>query len=293
MIRIYASSGGGVRLGASFGAVLEGERQGRFQADQFDWYVGTSAGALDAVLTANGWTGEQKKLLFLDTDFSRFFHPFLIPMGLRKFLAVVTPISLRKLGEFIDSLQKPNPYGPPLQQFDKLLINSVDAEENMHVVFCQERPEWLKSSKRLRIEPLLSKKQTLGMVITRSMVLPGLRADDLRWQDGGVAENPLLSPLPKDADITLIHLGYAGLVWKQGSTSPKNALEQALYDYEFKAYSFAEHLMSAFSNLTVIRPEIYDVESANFALSRDEKQDMLLRAMVNTQTQWATLAESA
>lgn len=288
MTRIYASSGGGVRIGASFGAILEGELQGRFRPDGFDWYVGTSAGALDAVLTANGWTGEQKKALFLDTDFARFFRPFLMPFGIRKALAVIAPISLRKLATFIDSLQNPNPYGPPIRRFDGLLINSVDAEENVQTIFCHQTPEWLyPAPKRVRVKCWAFNRQTLGTILTRSMVLPGLRADDPRWQDGGVAENPLLSALPKDAAITLIHLGYAGLVRKNGDTSPKTALDQALYDYEFKAYSFSEHLMSGFSDMTVIRPEIYDLDSANFGLSREGKQDMIFRAMSNTRTQWA------
>jgi hypothetical protein len=290
LTRIYASSGGGVRLGATFGAVLEGERQGRFQSDRFGWYVGTSAGALDALLTANGWTGEEKKALFLDTDFRRFFTPLLVPLGVRKMLAVMAPISLKKLAAFIDCLQDPNPYGPPIRQFDGLLINSVDAENNVQTVFCHQTPDWLyPAPKRVRVECWAFNRQTLGAIITRSMVLPGLRADEPRWQDGGVAENPLLSILPKDAAITLIHLGYAGLVRKNGDTAPKNALDQALYDYEFKAYSFAEHLMAGFSNLTVIRPEIYDVDSSNFELSREGKQDMVLRAMTNTRAQWAAL----
>lgn len=290
MTRIYASSGGGVRIGASFGAILEGELQGRFRAQAFAWYVGTSAGALDAVLTANGWSGEQKKALFLDTDFRRFFTPLLMPLGLRKMLAVMAPISLKKLAAFIDSLQDPNPYGPPIQRFDGLLINSVDAQENTQVVFCHKIPDWLlKPSKGIRVEGWAFNRRTLGTILTRSMVLPGLRADDPRWQDDGVAQNPLLSVLPKDAAITLIHLGYAGLVRKKGDTSPKSALDQALYDYEFKAYSFAEHLMAGFSNLTVIRPEIYDVDSADFGLSREGKQDMILRAMANTREQWDAL----
>ena len=254
MTRIYASSGGGIRVGASFGAVLEGERQGRFNPNNFDWYVGTSAGALDAVLTANGWTGEQKKAMFLGTDFAKFFRPFLVPFGIRKALSVIAPISLDKLADFIDSLQDSNPYGPALTRFDGLLINSVDAEENIQVVFCHQRPEWLPDSTRLKVQPWAFNRMSLGTILTRFMVLPGLRADDPRWQDGGVAENPLLSVLPKDANITLIHLGYAGLVKKNGDTIPKTILDQALYDYEFKAYSFAEWLMAGFSNLTVIRP---------------------------------------
>lgn len=289
MTRIYASSGGGVRLGASFGAVLEGERQGRFPAGQFDWYVGTSAGALDALLTLNGWTGEQKVALYLDMDFKKFFTPALLPLTVRKVLAVFAPISLKKLANFINTLQDENPYGPPLERFDGLLINSVDAEKNIQVVFCQTQPDWLKDSKQLKVEANAFKWDNLGIIITRSMVLPGLRADDPRWQDGGVSENPLFSVLPKDAAIMLIHLGYAGLVQRGKDTIPKTALEQALYDYEFKAYVFAEYLMGEFFNMTVIRPEIYDVDSANFGLSKADKQRMIQRAQENTRDQWAAL----
>ena len=72
-LRIYASSGGGIRIGGTFGALLEAEAQGRFNPKAYDCYVGTSAGSLDAALTANGWTAEQKCHMFINTDFGQFF----------------------------------------------------------------------------------------------------------------------------------------------------------------------------------------------------------------------------
>lgn len=297
-LNVFASSGGGIRIGASFGAEWEGERQGKFHPDMFNCFVGTSAGALDAALTANGWTAQQKKKLFLETDFARLFTPLLMPFGWRKALALKWPISLEKLAVFIDGLGlKPTPH---------LFVNSVDAEQNVQVVYCEELPAWLhvdwdpvdgchysyrrnrlgEKVKSIRWEPRSFSRLGFGKVLTRSMVLPGLVADDRRYKDGGVAENPLLSIFPENTNMLLMHLGYAGLVEKKGTTIPIEALDEALYAYEFKAFSFAEHLMEHYGRLTVIYPKIYDVDSTKFNLSAKEKQLMFMRAAQNTQDQW-------
>lgn len=281
--RVFASSGGGVRIGASFGAELEGERQSKFHWSMFDYYVGTSAGALDALLTANRWSASEKRQLFLNTDFAKFFTPALVPYELRKLTALNWPIQLKKLAAFIDGLG--------LKAHPGLLVNSVDAEDNAQVIYCDELPPWADTSnKAVRWEPGAFKRWSLGTLLTRSMVLPGLLADDPRWLDGGVAENPLLSVLPQEAHILLIHLGYAGLVKKDGGTSPKGALQQALYAYEFKAFSYAEHLMGHFPNLRVVYPKVYDVDSSAFNLNFAAKLEMLRRAQANTRPQWEAMA---
>ena len=281
-MKIFASSGGGIRLGASFGAELEGERQGKFKATDFDFYIGTSAGALDALLTANGWNGSQKRQLFLNTNFGQYFSPPLVPLGVRKLFVLNFPISLKKLAAYFDSLK--------LQAHPGLLINTVDAETNQQVIYCERKPDWAgQDTERLRWEAGAFKRYGLGTVLTRSMVLPGLIAEDPRFLDGGVAENPLLSVLPTEADILLIHLGYAGLVKKKGENYPQGALNQALYAYEFKASCHAENLMAQHPNLKAIYPKIFDIDSAAFNLPFSAKLDMIQRAQANTREQWEAL----
>src|ERR1044072_9358930 len=86
-----------------------------------------------------------------------------------------------------------------------------------------------------------------------------------------------------------MHLGYAGLVPNKGNTIPKTLLERFLYAFEFKAYSFAEHLLERFQKMTVISPIILNVDTAALHLTRHEKKQMLNSAKVNTQDQWKVL----
>lgn len=306
MTRIYASSGGGIRIGGTFGALLEGEHQQRFSPHGYDYYVGTSAGALDAALTANGWSAEQKCQMFINTNFADFFKPSWLPFGLRKAFAISWPMPLKNLEKFYASLCKENPYGPALSFKKGLLINTVDSEENIAVVYCSELPQWAQVETDPKNGELYTYRTTfigerkklvrweinttpLSVALMRSAVLPGLISDDARYMDGGISENPLLSILPTDADILLMHLGYAGLVHNKGNTVPKSLLERFLYAFEFKAYSFTEHILERFQSLTTIFPKIIDVDTAAFHLGRTEKQQMLLSARNNTKEQWKTL----
>lgn len=307
-LRVYASSGGGVRIGGTFGALRAGERLRKFSPYAFDFYIGTSAGALDAALTASGWLASEKIALFLDTDFQRFFQPTLgplplLPFAARKALALQWPISLAKLEAFYETLTKPNRYGPPVRFAPGLLINTVDADENRQVVYCSQLPEWAnaeRDSETGRYYTFHSDAQSrkrkmirwevgtvsLATAMARSSVLPGLVADDPRYMDGGIAENPLLSPLPRDVHVLLMHLGYPGLVGEFGKTLPTSILDRALYAYEFKAAQHAEHLIREFPNLSVIYPGIYTEESANFAISRQRKQTMIDFADIYAVNQW-------
>lgn len=310
MTRIYASSGGGIRIGGTFGALLEGEHQQRFSPHGYDYYVGTSAGALDAALTANGWSAEQKCQMFINTRFADFFTPGWLPFELRKAFAIRWPMSLKKIERFYASLCQENPYGPALTFQKGLLINTVDSEENLAVVYCSELPDWAHVETDPKNGKLYTYRTTfvgerkklvrwevgttpLSVALMRSAVLPGLVGDDIRYMDGGISENPLLSILPTDADILLMHLGYAGLVPNKGNTVPKSLLERFLYAFEFKAYSFTEHILERFQSLTMVFPKILDVDTAAFHLSKTQKQQMLLAARGNTKEQWKALPKIA
>lgn len=282
-MRFYASSGGGVRIGATFGAQLEGERQGKFLPETFDYFVGTSAGALDAAMTANGWSAKRKAELFLGTNFARFFQPTLgpiplLPFAARKAAAIIAPIKLGKLADFIDSLGlKPHP---------SLIFNTVDADENQQVIYCYERPSWARDDERTRWEIV---RGSLGQALVRSMVLPGLVADHPKYLDGGFAENPLLSVFPDTSTGLLISLGYQGQVEFHGQPYPTSIYDRLLYGYEFKANEYTQHLAGHLPRLKTILPKVYDVNSADFGLSRKEKQAMLDAGARNTRPQWSLL----
>lgn len=276
--KIYCSSGGGVRIGATWGAQLAGEKQAAFHWSMFQWFVGTSAGALDAALTANHWSPSRKIALFEDTDFGKLFSPALIPFGLRKALALKWPISLRRLADFFDGLG--------LAPMPGLLINTVDAEANRQIVYCEAVPPWWPPNSKIQIIDRAFSSLGFGKILTRSMVLPGLVADETRYMDGGIAENPMMSALPQEADILLMHLGYAGDVRRDGDTTPKSLIDRSLYAYEFKAKTLADHMAAHFPKIKIIRPGVYDVDPSEFSLSREEKKRIVEAGYRNTLSFW-------
>lgn len=286
-MKVYVSSGGGVRVGASFGAAMAGESLNTFKPADFDYFAGTSAGALDAALTANGWTAAQKQKMFLDTDFSNFFTPAMVPFVVRELAAAMLPISTRKLQAFYSSLCLPNPFGPALKFTENLFINTVDSADNIQVIYCQTIPDWAKTSRgadgkwyspggRIRWELCLD----LPLAMVRSSALPGMVSDDLRYMDGGVAENPLLSIFPADADILLMMLGYPG------DTNPKTLIKRLGFAYDFKAYTAAAAAMDMFPNIRAIQPRVFNVSSASFNINRRQKQAMIQAGFDNTLDQW-------
>jgi len=288
-MRVFISSGGGIRVGASFGAELQGERLGRFHDSRFSHFAGTSAGALDAALTANGWACRDKVRLFLDTDFKRLFSP-VVPWGLRKVLAAKWSVSLAGLAKFIDGLG--------LKPVPNLFVNSVDSQDNKHVIFCEDLPDWLTLTPddagyltshggRVRWVTGAYSQLGYGKVLTRSMVLPGLVADEPRWKDGGFGENPLLSIFSQDAQMLLVQLGYAGdVAYKKGCTVPTDLIDEVMYGIDYRSNGATSHMMEHYPGLKVICPQVYDVDSTAFDLDYDAKIDLVERGRLNSLRQW-------
>ncbi|MBY0451339.1 MAG: patatin-like phospholipase family protein [Cyanobacteria bacterium] len=280
--RVYVSSGGGIRIGATWGSQLEGEKQNAFHYSMFDTFIGTSAGALDAALTANRWSAQQKLDLFFKTDFSRFFLPgglHIMPFMLRKALSAVFPMSLKRLADWIDSLG--------LMPVSGMLTNTVNSLTNEHIVYCEDPPLWWPASSNIKLVTQAFSTLGFGTVLTRSMALPGLNADEPEFRDGGYAENPLLSILPSDSTGVMINLGYPGNAkWHGGKNYPVAALDQAMYYVEYKNYASTQHLIAHYQALKVIYPNIFDVDSTNFALSINDKRKIVKTSIQNTQSQW-------
>ncbi|MEB3286573.1 MAG: patatin-like phospholipase family protein [Vampirovibrionales bacterium] len=280
--RIFATTGGGVRIGGSFGAELEGERLGKFDPSVFDYYIGTSSGSLDAALTANGWSARQKVDFFIENNFTQFFTPPWMPFSLRKALTLFAPIQLKKFADYIDGLN--------LTPLPGLLINAVDSQLNKQVVYCEKKPDWWVDIPGTALRENAFSDLGYGTILTRSMALPGLRADHPKFKDGGFAENTILTMIPRDADILMINLGYAGdTQWPSGNTFPLMALEDLLYLIEYKNYYYVRFISTHFPNLKTIYPSIFDVDSTTFNLTQSEKTSMVERAMANTSAQWQAL----
>lgn len=285
---VFCSSGGGIRIGASWGAESEGERQAKFHWSMYDTFIGTSAGALDAALTANRWGAKDKKRLYLETDFGRLFAPPLIPFGLRKAIAPAWPISLQKLADFIDGLGlKPHP---------GLMVNSVSRQGGITKIWCEEIPGWVAPVQdakgrmtshdgRFQWIPGTFTREGFGRPLVRSMVLPGLKADD-DSMDGGWGYNGLLPLFTPDTRITFMNLGYAG----QGPTAQKEGflhlVDELMFGFEYKAYLHNKDVMADYPGAKVIYPKVWDVDSSAFNLSRKNREAVFFRGADNSAGQW-------
>lgn len=281
-MRAYVSSGGGVRIGATFGAVMEGWAQGKVSHRAFDYFLGTSAGALDAALAASGWAPDRRCHLFAQTDLGRLVSPFL-PFSWRKPMALAKPMGLDRVAAWIDSLGlKPSP---------GLMVNAVDAETNTHVIFCQEVPPWGLGLKGVEWSIVDWGHAPIGKILARSMALPGLVADHPKWMDGGLAENPLLSVLPRSYTILMLNLGYPGLVKDKGSLIPQGVIERSFYAYDFKAATLARKLAEEFKHIYMIEPKVYDVPSVAFDIDQEARRRMITLGRINTKPQWEAIPE--
>lgn len=302
-MKIFVSGGGGVRIGETFGAEIEGERQLKFHPSMFQWFGGTSAGALDAVLTANGWKAKQKATLFIETDFAKFFTLPMVPFSARKIMAVKWPMKMNKLADFFNSLTKPNKFGPALTRFDNLLVNTVDCEENIHVIYCENLPDWFQYDSpdgddnifyshngNLKWIRRAFSRFALGKILTESMCLPGLMAEDESKLDGGVCENPLFTAFPKDAELMIMDLGYSGhLVNGNGQLYPKETIDRALYSFEFKAHHLTAHLLKEYPAARVVYPSEYKEDSANFGISKQGRAALVASGQNKSAPQWASM----
>lgn len=289
-VHAYICGGGGVRIGAAWGAELAGEHSGAFGLGQFNWFAGTSSGALSAALSANGWGARQKIDLFLDTDFKRLFAPWFLPFGWRKLASVRWPMALQKLAEFIDGLG--------LQPVDNLLVNAVDMATNRHVIYCEQLPPWAGESQigpdhgNLVWVPGAFSQLGYGRVLTRSMCLPGLVADDARYKDGGGALNGPLSAMPVNTTGVFMNLGFAGdVTYQQGEPATSDLIESGLYLFEFLSNRHVAHWLGHRPGLATIWPRLYDVDSSAFDLTRSQKQAIVNQGYFNTTAQWDVLTE--
>lgn len=278
-LKVLACSGGGIRCLATAGALMAAEAVG-IDLQGFDYYTGDSSGSLIAALCANGWTGREIAELLINTDIPKLVTP--LPWAVRKPLILAKPIRLEGMARFFDSLD--------LKPEVPLVINSWDAEDNVQTLFCETLPEDVNlagtSAVPTRWQFEAFSDLGYGTILTRSMALPGLLADSTRWMDGALGEHPPLSWLPAETELTLINLGFSGLVEKAGDSRPKHLIERALYAYEVTATVSQNRGLARFNNPKVIDPKIYDVDSIAFDLKPSEKKALVRRAFTQSLPQW-------
>lgn len=270
MITVIALTGGGIR-GIATAGVLAALAEQRKLPTQPDIITGDSFGALIAALLSAGWHPKAIGELLINAPFKHLLTPWL-PWGLRKPLLVARPVKLNKVAAFIDEHLK--------QPGEELVINAWDAEANEQLLYCWKKPEWAKLAQGLPIrwiEKAWEQEASIGTLITRSMALPGLVADYKRYMDGGLAEHPPLTFLPKSAQISLVDLGFAGLLREGSDTTPKTLLDRALYGYEVTASMRNRLVKAGFDNIKMYDPKIYDVDSMNLGLSQKERLQLYHR----------------
>lgn len=250
MIKALVFQGGGVRGIASAGVaatVLQREK-----LTSFDVITGDSFGALNAALVASAWNSEKIKRFLVKAPFRRLITPWM-PWGARKLSIPAFPVSLKRVAAYLDEHIPSDGLKLPL------IINAWDAKSNKQVFYCDKKPEWADNTFNFpsRWVEGAWEEHSLGTLITRSMALPGLIADDPRYFDGGLAEHPPMAFLPHGADVHLIELGYPGKLKK----IPKGLVERGLYSYEVKSTMLSHAVNWEFSNLSVYNPHVFDVDS--------------------------------
>lgn len=286
-MKAHLATGGGIRGGALHAALFVGETFTGFNHNDYDLICGDSYGAFYAAMTANGWSARKQISIFLNTNIEkelRRYDPLVVkflPWNQRKLAMVRANIKLKGLAEYLDGLG--------LQWPESLIITCTDSMNNTQIAACRgKRPLWAVDTplvKTVWVENALDK-ATIGAWITRSMALPGLEADDLRYMDAGVIEHPPMSFLPLDAEILCTNLGYAGDVagWEQ--KIPKNIEDRLSYCYERAADTRQDLFFERYPNTRIICPEVFNVDSMAMNLDRKDKIAMMKTASVNSVKYW-------
>lgn len=271
---VYSATGGGTRIGANFGAQLAGQFFNKWYPEKFDVITGNSSGALEAALTASGMSTEKKIQLFKDLDVPGLLSHF--PWKLRLASALVNPVSMKRFAEKIDSWDLPSS--------SRCYINAWDSRANKQVIYCEKKPDWA-------VEPWTDtyweedafNRIGWGKILTRSMALPGMKADELKYMDGGICEHPPLSFLPRDSHILLINLGYPD--YEEGFE--RGMIARTTYAYSAIRKHLLDAAMGHFSDLHEIKTRVYNVSAYNFELSVKEKEQMIQNGKTLTMNQWA------
>jgi hypothetical protein len=310
-IKVLSATGGGIRGLAHIGAIEAGMEAEKIPTmmpgtkassefiigDEFNHYAvdtrgidafcGDSSAGLIMALVANEWTIGEIKDLLIDTNFKNLFtHPLSVwrytPWSTRLLATGVSNIKLDRFAKWIDRL------GLDPAKAEKLFVNTWDGYNNRHVIYCEKKPAWVTEQLAKDVHDtqwVEGAFSTLGFgtVLTRGMALPGLEADMPLFEDGGIVGHPPLFFIPRDADLTVIDLGYAGLVERKHK---KSLLTSAMESYEVTAKTALMLRLGQFSNHKVIRPRVYDVSSTDFALTSEQKTRLILDSYLKTKPQW-------
>lgn len=276
MPNVLAITGGGVRGIVVPSVLKQGIALGKISS--FDAVTGDSFGALIAAMIGSGWSMDRMSELFATTDFSKLLSVF--PWKLRMPTMIVSPVKMDKIARFIDDLR--------LKPSEKVFINAWHGGLNKQFIYCEKKPAWATGQQLMDtvwIENAFST-HGFGRLITRSMTLPGLLADEPEWMDGGVGEHPPMSFLPADANILCVNLGYAGLVPSKDGLTPRSFQDRAMYMYEVTAAGRQRYAFRSFPRIQVIDPKVYHVDSTCFNISEQSKRRLMDYAYNNTYEQW-------
>ncbi|HEY9745158.1 MAG TPA: hypothetical protein V6C99_02955 [Oculatellaceae cyanobacterium] len=239
---VFVSCSSGIHIGATVGAEIEGERQGAFRATQFSEYIGIGTGALDAVLTANHWSAEQKKNLFLKSDFQTLCQAEDAENG------AMCPLRLSRLANWLFSLMQTNPFGPPIQARENLLIGFAGAEG--YCFFGEKKPARQPVASPLHFVERSFSPKGLVRSLVQAMVLSE-PVHDL---------HALLQVLPDESPVLLV------------DSCPDAAL--ARQDWSMRKW------------LKMIIPEVKDIDSTDLGIDQETKETLVIRGMWSTLGQW-------
>lgn len=290
--KVLAFQGGAMRCIASIGVYKALYNDGVVD-DLIDAYTGDSFGAMLAAFAAAGMHPQKIEDIICTANLKELLFPF-APWFLRKNTLAFYPLSLHRVASFINENIGRFP--------DNLIFNTWDFQTNKQIIYKTSPLPWLHQHLPGRddyqVIDLTFNKRTsnnelpfdLGTLITRSMALPGLKADDLRYMDGGVSEHPHLGLIPDDVELIYIEMGFPGLQdHGNGSNVPKGLLARALEAYEAKAFNASKAILKGRDNLTIFNPKVYDVSPIDFSMSEKDRRALVARGYLATVKQLSDL----
>jgi predicted acylesterase/phospholipase RssA len=188
--------------------------------------------------------------VFFNTNFA---NQFALP-GLFKIQATVFELKTERFAKWFNSL------GLPL--VDNVWINCVNATRDQEEIYSYL--DFLAAG-------------SYGDFIARSIAIPGM-IDKGPYLDGGVSENPCLSQWRED-NLPI----FVSQLMMPHRRVPKNRIEKLFYSWEFKAFASYQDFKAQFGNrITTLYPMIDDIDSADFALPKGKKVEMIQRAYRET-----------
>lgn len=184
--------------------------------------------------------------LVLTTNFANLFA---LPIpGIFTPQALLFELKTDKFEKWIDNLKLPI--------VDNLTINAVNSEKDLHEIYSKD--DFVKNG--------------YGKLVARSSAIPGFINQGF-YLDGGVSANPIIPGEWATSGLLVI----TSQLMQPHRTIPKNRIEKLTYSWDFRSFQDYQNVIKGFSKVITLFPFIDDISSTDFALTKQQKLDLIQR----------------